>query len=139
MESVWRGPSCEPGTRVMSALVRSLIGSLDAARDGRRHPQEILRVPGVESFSFGLERAIPEKGVVNCAAGEIRRRGLLDNLKILTLAKGDNRKILADVADKEERGVAAHPPFAGHSGEGGICLGEAVRAAAGTLLSKAQE
>lgn len=83
----------------------SLIGPPDAVGDGLGQAQEVLRVPSVEGRGFGFERALPEKGIVNGAAGELRLSGLLYRLEVLAFVEGNKRQVFADVAQEQlERG-----------------------------------
>src|SRR3990172_1349701 len=119
---------------------RSLgIGILHAAGDSRGQAQEILGVPCVDSLGLGLERAVAEDRVVNRAAGETTRGGRFRHLKILLRVESDQRQPLPDVAEEEQRFVAADAALARHAGQGGVDLGEAVRAAAGVFFPEAQE
>ncbi len=47
--------------------------------------------------------------------------------------------MVADIAEEKQRGITAHAPLAGHGGQGGVDLGQAVHAAAGILFAKAEK
>ena len=83
------GAGCRSGEGAMmiSVFMGRLIGSPDAGGDGLGQAEKVLRVPGIEGFSLGFERAMTEKGVVDGAAGESRRGGLLDRLEVVALVQ----------------------------------------------------
>lgn len=115
------------------------IGILHAAGDSRRQAQEIFGVPCVDHLGLGLERAVAKDRVVNRAAGETARGGRFRHLKIFLLVESDQREPLPDVAEEEQRFVAADAVLARHARQGGVNLSEAVRAAAGVFFPEAQE
>ena len=62
-----------------------MIGLFDTVGDGWGQSQEI----GVERLSLGLERTIPEQGVIDRAAIKFHRGGFLDYAKIVFFVQPD--------------------------------------------------
>jgi len=116
-----------------------LIRGLHTAGDEGGQSQKILGIPGVDGRGVGLEGAMPEDGVIDCAAGDACRGGSFQHLKILLLVESHDREALADIADEQQDLVAAGAPGRAHAGERGVDFGEAVRAAAGVTFFAAPE
>lgn len=70
-----------------------MIGLPNATGDGWGQPQEVLGIPSIEGFGVGLQRTIAEQGIIDRAAGKIERCGVLDDLEVLVVIKGDERQI----------------------------------------------
>jgi len=114
-----------------------LVGRLHAARDGRGKPQKIFRVPSIENFGAGLERAVSEDCIVDRAARQTGLGASYRRSKVLVCLETDERQLLSDIAQEQKRLVSAYPSRRRHAGQDGIDLGQTVRAAASVVSSEA--
>jgi hypothetical protein len=80
-----------------------------------------------------------EQSIVDGATGERQSSGLLDGLKVVGIVERNKGQMIADIGEEKQSSVAADPALAGHSGQGGIDFGQAMRSARGVLFSEAEE
>src|SRR5712691_680361 len=119
--------------------VQKTLRRAHTKRNRLRQPQKIVCVPCVDHLGICLQRALSEDRIIDGATGEARASGSFRDLNILPLVERNQRHLVTDVAEKQQRLVATDAPRRGHASERSVDLREAVRAAAGVVVPEAQK